>query len=242
MDAMLESTANPDEFSRKLTELSKKDGRKNRSMANTFLHRFEDYMDEIPRDRTIDVLSALFLAGDELISVDPSESILDNGSDGPLLRIIWNLVEKPDKNTRHEILSEAIRKGNSAYLPSYFVGVMMQQHGEYGGEEKNEEDRTFTWDQIDILQEVTVNKTEELAASEDLLEAPNLHIILGRWHEWGDGEKVEDWSRRTFADEEKLLALLEGIVQVGRRSSARRYSEIEYINPEDVEPYLDIHL
>lgn len=240
MKSIVESTNNVDEFSEKLLDLSNEAGREHRSKANTFLQRFEGYTDEIPRERIDNLLVALFIVGDRLILEDPSRSMLDNGSDSSLFRIILNLLKRINHEGRHSVLSNAIQEGNSVYLPTYFIILMLQEHGEYRGEERDKKDRTFDSEQIAVLKENTVNKIKELADSGDLVDTPHLHRVLKRWHEWGVSEEVENWSEETFSNRQELLNLLSGMVQVGTTSTSRTVSKTEYINPDNIEPYLEI--
>lgn len=240
MESMLKLTSDPETFSERLLEYTEQDGKRGRSQATTFVRRFEDHLSEVSAERIADVLTAFFLVGDELISIDPSEGILDDGIDGPLLRVIWNLIEGIEFGHRHEPLITAIEQGKSIYLPFYFIGVMMQEHGEYGGEKREEEDQTLSWEQIESLQKASVEKAEDLAGSDELLNAPKLHFVLTRWHEWGDETEVEEWAETVFNNDSNLIILLKKMVQVGRHSSGTRVTRIEYIDPTNVEPFLDI--
>lgn len=236
MDSILSLTDNAGAFAERLEELSEEQRKSGRSQAHNFLDRFLGLTNDISEDHIPTVVTAFFLIGDDLIPKDPRKNAFDPGNRTLVLRSIFDLLRRIEgKENRATILKEAFEEGDSVYLPTYFLGIALQEHGEYNGTEKPEEDRLLERSQIGELKEVAIDQVEKAAEEGELLDTYLLRIPLRRWKEWTDSEEAEEWAKQVTEEDENLLRFVEQFVSEG----AVNGSPVKYIDPRDVEPFLD---
>lgn len=239
LDSVLATTDDPEAFAEELRRMVGEEGKAGRSKANTFLQRFSEYLDELPEDEVDRVIFAFFEVGDQLCSVDPSQSMLDNGSRRFLLSILWDLLQRVDEEDRSSLLQQAISEGNSPYLASHTIGLLLQEHGEYGADGVDEDRRLLEYDEVEQLKEVAVEKFEEAAESGELLSTPHMDSVLGRWREWSDSERPQEWAEAATESDAELLQFVNKFVRQGSYSSISESGTIEYIDPRWLEPFLN---
>ncbi|MGZ0747335.1 KAP family P-loop NTPase fold protein [Haloparvum sp. AD34] len=238
IESALELTDDANKFANRLRELASRKTESSRSMAHTFLSQLSNYTDDIRNEE--EVVKSFLIAGDELIKTDPSRNTLDDGNRGYLLRLTFELLDSRPKGENFELLREAIQQGDSPYFTTYLLGVLLQEHGKYGGDEIREEDRKLAMDQLEELKQDIVILIEDKASENTLLETPNLYLVLNRWDEWADSEKPTQWAEELTEDTEGLLTFVRIFVKEGRYSAAGSPQQIvEYIDPRDIEPFID---
>lgn len=239
LDSVLATTDDAEAFAEELRRMVEEEGKAGRSKANTFLQRFSEYLDDLPDEDVDEVVFALFQVGDQLCSVDPSQSILDNGSRRFLLSILWDVLERVDEDNRSSLLQQAIDEGNSPYFASHTIVVLLKEHGEYGADGIEEPRRLLEHEEIEELKEVAVNKFTETAEADDLLSTPHMDSVLGRWQEWSDSDRPQEWAEEATQSDAELLQFVNQFIRQGNYSSISESGTIEYIDPRWLEPFLD---
>jgi hypothetical protein len=149
------------------------------------------------------------------------------------------LKDIKDRETRFDLLKQSIRDGESPYISSLVLGVLYREHGEMGGDEVEEEDRLLKYSQLKELTSVWVTNVEETAETGDFLATSKLDVILGRWVEWSDSDKPQQWVEENTEDIDDLLLFLNQFIRQGRYSSMSRSGVESYFDPEWLEPFLD---
>lgn len=240
LDSILRFTDDTESFADELRRLSEEEGKAGRSKANTFLQRFSEYLDDLPDEDVEDVIVALFDTGDQLCAVDPSESMLDNGSRRFLLGILRELLRRVDQDDRCSLLQQAIADGNSPYLASHTIGVLMQEHGEYGADGVDEDQQLLKYEEIEKLQAVAVEKFDETADSGELLATPHMDTVLSRWEEWSETDQPQDWAEDATQSDSDLLQFVNQFIRQGNYASVAERGSIDYIDPRWLEPFLDL--
>ncbi|SNR65706.1 Predicted P-loop ATPase, KAP-like [Halorubrum ezzemoulense] len=238
IESVLRLTDDVNKFAKRLQKLASRDTESDRSMAHTFLSQLSSYTDEI-RDKE-KVVKGFLVAGDELIKADPSRNALDDGNRGYLLRLTFELLDSRTKERNFKLLCEAIRQGDSPYFATYLLGVLLQEHGEYGSDKIEEGERKLDREQLEELKQEVVSLIEERASKSTLLQTPNLYLVLQRWNEWADSEMPTQWTKELIEDNEGLFTFVRIFVKEGSYSAAGSPQRtVEYIDPKDIEPFLD---
>ena len=231
-EAILESTADPGHFEKHLRELANESRESGRSQAHNFLQRFQEYATDTEHPQT--VVNVLFGLSDYLIEIDPSYNSLDQGNRSHLFQTIHRIAD--DAENPAELLKNGICQNGSSYFAAYFIGLLLQEHGEKGGNKRHERNRLLPRADITELQQEWVTQIEERVEAGSLSDTSNLDHVLNWWAEWGSAEDATDWVQQYASDDESLLRLVEAFVRTGR-SSAK--GETEYIDPQWIEPFID---
>jgi predicted KAP-like P-loop ATPase len=239
LDSVLATTDDAEAFAEELRRMVEEEGKAGRSKANTFLQRFSEYLDDLPDEDVDEVVFALSQVGDQLCSVDPSQSMLDNGSRRFVLSILWDLLERVDEDDRSSLLQQAISGGDSPYLASHTIGILLQEHGEYGADGIEEDRRLLEREEIEELKEVAIEKFAETAEDGKLLTTPHMDSVLGRWQEWSDSDRPGEWAEEATQSDDALLQFVNQFIRQGSYSSISESGTIEYIDPRWLEPFLD---
>jgi len=239
IETTLELTNDANEFADQLQELASRNVESDRSLAHTFLSQFPNYTDSIINDG--EVIKSFQIVGDQLIKTDPVRNSLDDGNRGHILRITFELLDNRSKRENFELLREAIKMGSSPYFATYLLGVLLQEHGEYGGDEIKEDKQKLSKEQLGELKQDVVCLIEKRASEKTLLEAPNLSLILTRWSEWTNAEKPTHWAEELAKNREGLFNLIRIFVKEGRHGTIGRPKQtVKYLDPADIDPFIDV--
>jgi predicted KAP-like P-loop ATPase len=231
-EAIVASTENPKQFEEHLRELANKNRESGRSQAHNFLKRFNEHATD--SDHPQEVVNVLFRLSDYLIETDPSLNSLDRGNRSHLFQTVHTIADQVEDPT--ELLKTGVQQNGSSYFAAYFIGLLLQEHGENGGNKRHEQNRLLPREDITELQQEWVTQIEQRAQSGSLSDATKLDHILNRWSEWGSPEDATEWVQQYASDDESLLRLVEDFVRTGRSSAT---GETEYIDPEWIDPFID---
>ncbi len=241
METALSVSDDSEAFAEELRRLSREDGIDGRSKANTFLKRFTDYTDDISDDNIGGVVGALLLVGDELCSVDPSKSIMDDGTLNQINRILRELLRRVEnRDERLALLEQSVREGNSPYVSSHVTANIYREHGEFGGESIEEDERSLNYNQLEELTLAVVEKIREISEEGELLETPNLDILIARWMKWDDSEKPVEWVEQNTQEPDDLLFFLSHYVSQGWYASQAERGEQQYFDPKKLVPFFEL--
>lgn len=240
-ESILTVSGNPEEFAEELNQLSKQEGKDGRSKANRFLNRFTDYIDDLSENQMKGTVKALFLVGDELCVVDPSQSIMDGGTLNHITTIIWSVLQRiEDQENRLSLLKHSVQEGTSPYVSSHIMGVLYQEHGEFGGEGVEEEERLLNPEQLEELTSAVVEKFEVASEEGELFNTPHLNVVLARWIEWSGSEKPIEWVKENTQETDDLLLFLNQYISEGRYSSMTKSGTKQYFDPQNLEPFFEL--
>jgi len=163
----------------------------------------------------------------------------DNGSRRFLLSVLWDLLQRIEKEDRFSLLEQAISEGNSPYLASHTIGILLQEHGEYGADGIDADRRLLEREEIEQLKEVAVEKFAETAEEGGLLSTPHMDSVLGQWHEWSDSDRPQEWAEEATHSDAELLQMVNQFISQGSYSSISESGTIHYIDPRWLEPFLN---
>ncbi len=241
IESVLSVSEDSEAFAEELRRLSTEEGKDGRSKANRLLNRFADYTDELSEEQIKGAMKALFLVGDELCAVDPSKSIMDGGTRNQINSIVWSILrDMEDREERLSLLKQSVQVGDSPFVSSLITGVLYQEHGEMGGEGTDEEERLLNYDQLEELTSVVVEKIEETGEKGDLLESPNLDVVLARWMEWSDSEKPVKWVQQNTQETDDLLHFLNQYVSEGRYASMAESGVQQFFDPQRLDSFFEL--
>lgn len=239
LDSVLDTTDDSDAFATELRRLADERGKAGRSKANTFLQRFSDHLDDLPDDDVDEVILALFKVGDHLCSVDPSQRMLDTGNRRFLLSILLDLLRQVEQDDRFSLLQQAIANGDSPYLASHSIGILFQEHGEYGADAIEEDRRLLEFEEIEELKEAAIQKIAETADAGELLTTPHTDRVVKRWQEWADSDRPQEWAEEATESDADLLQFVNQFIRRGKTTSIAESRSIDYIDPRWLEPFID---
>lgn len=240
IEAVLSVTDDTEALTEKLRELAEENG--DRSKANNFLKRIAKRTEDIQDEKA--VVKSLYRVGDYLVSVDPSKNALDDGSEGFIIRILWDILRNTvDREDRLVLLKESFAESESPYLVYSTVNKMLQEHGEENGDELEDGEKMLEREQIEELKATAVKRFEELAEKRELLGAPQLGLgtpklgtVVTKWEEWASSDIPEEWANEVTDDQEGLIKFVGNFLLSGGSRNAER----EYLDPRSLDPFVDI--
>jgi predicted KAP-like P-loop ATPase len=215
------------------------------SRVRAMLEYLQDYtMKDIPVEDIPAIINTFFEIGDSLLlKCDGRGGLFDIGNEIRIMWLIDQLLHRVDEMTRFEIISSAIESGSSIAIITHEVVVWGQEHGKFGvGEPRPVEDRTFTAEHLNILEDMAVVKITEAAEDGSLLSSPNLVGTLYPWRIWtGSDDPVRDWANNIIAMDDDLILFVEqfGSVRKSQGLSDHAAREKYRLDPKWLEPYID---
>ena len=192
---------NPDAFAEALLKLNE-DGRLIR-----FLERLEDYTQrDIPEENIEPIITVLMDIGD--LFPEGDSGFFGTSTPMRLLRLFYQLTNRFDSHEkRSDIFKRATEKATrSLYTVVDEVSVQGQQHGKYGAESPDpEEKRTVNSAQLEELEKIACDKIESWAEDGRLAKHRDLLPILFRWKEWGQRYKVNNFVNNMIKSDDGLI-------------------------------------
>jgi predicted KAP-like P-loop ATPase len=214
------SIDNDKEYASLLVSLTEQGKDHRRTKANQFLNQVE--IDEIEYQN--EFFRGLFIAGDDLMQVDPSSNELDRSSKWSIEQLLVDRLDLMPQDQRGDLLAEAISEGDSVYLPVFYLGAALREHGIGGGDPEplDEDQQRLSSSQIEELKKITISKIERAAEQNQLKNAPHLDRILVKWNDWSEDQPATEWLNKITADDDHLFAVLGAFLS---RSSYSSQSE-----------------
>ncbi len=97
-------------------------------------------------------------------------------------------------------------------------------------------------EEIEALRSLIVARMESVP-DEEISHLPELDLLTNRWMRWGDPKNVAQRLGTMLADDRLMLAVLEGFLRYGTRSTAGDVTAtfVPRLNPNDLSAFTDIH-
>jgi predicted KAP-like P-loop ATPase len=215
------------------------------SRVRAVLEYLQDYTTkDIHTEDIPAIINTFFDIGDSiLLKCDGRGGIFDIGNDIRISRLIYQLVRRVDEATSFEIISSAIESGSAIAIITHEVVIWGQEHGKFGNEEPNPvEDRTFTAEHLNMLEELAVAKITEAAEDGSLISSPNLVGTLYAWRIWtGSDDHVRKWANDIIATDNGLILFVEQFGSVRKSQGLGDWAVREKyrLDPKWLEPYID---
>lgn len=144
-----------------------------------------------------------------------------------------------DKDKRFAELARAFKECRGLYLPALMIATEMDA----GSRQRNLGEALVTPEQAKELSEAWVAKIQEVAGGEPgFLARPNAAYLLGRWHDWAEGDEFAKWLQSATAGQEGLFALLRAFLAVDRRYGGPLPSERARIDLKGLAAVTDIEV
>ena len=242
--ALLALTNDAKAFGENLIELANQKRKDGTTQARVSLERIEDYTEqEIPANNIPSIVQALFDVGDRLLcSEDESSGMFDFGNDIRIDRIIYQLLRRLDKPARFEVLKEAISNGDALSTIVRELTNLGQQQGKYGAEQLSpKEEWLISAQHLKELEKLDVNRVQNAAQQDSLLQMPGLPKLLYCWLKWTSEEEVMQWVKKVIDDDEGLVDLLEKFLETTITESVSDMvpRNAYRLDSKRLEPYLD---
>lgn len=149
------------------------------------------------------------------------ESMFDFGISMDLLRVFYQLLSREeDKNKNFELIKEVIAESSGISGILNLVSVQTQ------GYEKDPNDRkqVFSIEHLKELQNIITQKIEKQDVDK-LLNIEDFMLVLGRWRDWGDKEKLQSFIDKVKVNNSHFLKFLKYFILVSRSSTFGSYGE-----------------
>ncbi len=233
MGTILSNIGDEEFLVEKIEESLEEPGAVGGSKANTIIRRLSDRVDEIQDSQRQSVVNAIFATGDNLVQ---TTEVNHNREVQRTMFFVRDIALKLDQSDRLNLLSEAIQNGNSPYLASRFIELLLREHGEYDADPSPEADRLLDMKDIDELKSVVVETVSDAAATGDLIDVPWLKRPLEQWRDWGDPEEPEEWVDQSVSDDFSLIEFIDAMSFV---STVNWTETIFYVDPRWVYEWID---
>jgi predicted KAP-like P-loop ATPase len=153
-----------------------------------------------------------------------------------LNRVVAELLERIPKSDRLQSLRDAFRKSESIGAMMWFVHTLGQEHGKYGAEKPAAaKPSTISVEELQELEGLALDKVRAAAKSGNLLEIPNLALVLRDWEACVGLDEVRKWVQESVDDDASLPRLLCAIL-----SAQYANGKLEYrLDPEWLQSYID---
>ena len=243
MKAILALAKDAKSFGASLVKLASQKRPDGTTQVRAFLERLEDYTAEISVDCIPSIVQAFFDVGDRLLPPEDKPSgMFDFGNDIRIGRIIEQLLRRQDRSTRFEVF-KGISNGKALSIIVREVVTLGQQQGKYNMDSYSpEEGWLVSTQQLEELEKIALKKVQD-AASQSLLQTPNLTQVLDFWRQTGD-EEVKQWVQKAISDDDGLVKFLEKFFE---RTFSQSASEAEQnrgykLDLTGLETYLELPL
>ncbi len=179
------------------------------SLARRFLERFEDYTDDLPKEKIPAVIQGLIDAGDTLLAGEEERqnAFWDFGMHIQVARIFHQLLHRLSEPARFEILKDAITQTTSYFIVAEEVATMGQEHGKYGSQQRDGE-TTVTLEHLGELERIALPKIRSRVSLDDFKGSMRLRRLLYIWQELASPDEVGDWLKEVVAQDDGLLKVL----------------------------------
>ncbi|WP_321371743.1 P-loop NTPase fold protein [uncultured Desulfuromusa sp.] len=214
-----------------------------------FLERIEDYTrEDVPEENIANIVNVLMDIGDTFQEVE--QGFLTTSTSMRILRIFYQLSQRFETHDRRfDLFKNAIDQAeNSLYTIVHEVGVQGQQHGKNTSKEHPapEEKRAVTGEQLEILEQLAVEKIKLWADSGALATHQDLVSILYCWERWdrGDSGAVKEYISNLIEEDVGLIQLLVSFMsKVSSHSKGDKVSKTKWkITLDNISNFVSIDL
>ncbi len=209
MDAVLDSANDEKGFAMALLRLNQDDR----------IIKFLDVMDShgvfnVKQHNIENVMTALVDSGDLFPQGEDTQLRLSTAM--RIHRIIHQLLMRYHNNDeRFNIFKKAIEKIiNSIYTTVHELNEQSLQHNEQEDTCIPAEQRDFSYEQLQILKKIAVEKIMMWADKGRLIEHPQLIPILYAWKAWGDVEQCRHYVANAIKDDRGLISFLTAALKI----------------------------
>ncbi len=228
-------------FGQKLIELATQKRPDGISRLRLFLHRLQDYIeDDIPLDHIPSIIQAIYTVGDKLPVPEDQASFWDFWDNARIVLgwIVEALLQRIESNRRLDILSEAIQEGEGLSLIVRQTIQLGLQHRKYDSDRvEPEEERIVSAEELEIIENLVLDKLRSRAQDDSLLHAIDLPGALYFWSLAGDQNEVREWVSKVISSDKGLIEFLTHFLQ-----ETRSYSDIVPEIGHRIDPRLDSYL
>jgi hypothetical protein len=233
MGTILSNIGDEEFLVEKIEEALEEPGVVGGSKANTIIRRLSDRVDEIQDSQPQSVVNAIFVTGDDLVQ---TSEVNHNREVQQTMFFVRDMALKLDQSDRLDLLSEGIQNGNSPYLASRFIELLLREHGEYDADPSPEADQLLEMEDIDELKSIVVETVSESAATGDLIDIPWLKRPLEQWRDWGNPEEPEEWLSESINNNFSLIKFIDAMSFV---STVNWTETLFYVDPQWLYEWID---
>jgi predicted KAP-like P-loop ATPase len=212
------------------------------------LKQIGDYFPEnISRVAVSPIVNALFEQGDVILrnTEEEQRDFLDFPTDRAVLGSIRPLLSLLPKNDRTDLLRSVVARSPALTTLVLVLTSFGEDHGKYGSQKTRPEETLVDEDALADLEKTALERIQQSADQDSLLNVPDLRFALYRWGDWGGRNKRTEWIQNVARDPSRLPRLLEAFVGVTREYGAQatmRYTLFEKLArellPPDIAPTL----
>ncbi|QDR82961.1 KAP family P-loop NTPase fold protein [Sporomusa termitida] len=214
-----------------------------------FLEVFQNYTsleNKVPTSTINTVLTVLLDEGDKFPNSYSSDLIV---TELKIARITYQLCKRfSNQLDRGQLfLSISDKVNNSLYPLIYDIYLYDQEHGRYGLKKnpEPEEYRTFSTQDLDLLEQKGLSKIREWSTSRRLEEHRQLRMLLHVWktwaNVWGRKEEVNQYLEEKIVEDSFLINFIGLYINTGRTQAGSNYgyTEIVYYDLADIKRLLN---
>lgn len=231
----IDATRYTDEFETFLRNQLEVKGPTGRSRAYNFMVELSSRYNECYS--RLDVLIALLRIGDELVLEDPAHNRLDSGAEEFIVTTAGRLIAEEEKSDRFGFLESALEHCEAPYVMVSLIDRILQGE-KFDTDSMNDDENLFAESQLRKLKQSACDRIYHAARSDSLYESPHLHKIINNWVCWDMGHRYETWFQDKCETAENIFDLIEGILETGQIYKTGRSQQIEYLDPEWLEPLI----
>ncbi len=195
--------------------------------------KFLDIMDShgafsVEKNNIEHVITALLDSGDLFPAGISSKLRLNTAM--RIHRILHQLLRRYENNDeRFHVFKKAVEKiVNSIYTTVHELNEQSRQHNEQEDTYLPAEQRDFTYEQLQELKKIAVEKIMVWTDSDRLIEHPQLIPILYAWKSWGSEEACKQYVASTIKNDRGLISFLCAALKIPIAEAANK----EEKNPE----------
>ena len=203
--------------------------------SRAFVELLPDFAGTISADKVPTILNALLIAADPIMGSERFRGSFFPPISWLLNKAVGELLERIPKSDRFQILREAFRKSESVGAMMWLVHTLGQEHGKYGAEKPAAEEPTISIEDLQELEGLAIEKVRAAAKNGNLLEIPNLALVLRDWESCTGLDEVKKWVQESVDDDASLPRLLCAIL-----SAQYVNGKLEYrLDPEWLRSYIE---
>jgi len=183
-----------------------------KSKISIVLDRILDYLDDLNEIQLKNLISMIFLIGDELLlECDESQEMFSfGGNDIRLGRLMYQCLRKMSDDTeiRFDALKSAYINGHAVIMMCHEAVSLGQQHGKYSSKEDVKDDYLIELNHQEELEKISISKIREFSKSNKLIINHNTVDLLYSWKRWADESEPQDWINNKLKEEPTAITFL----------------------------------
>jgi predicted KAP-like P-loop ATPase len=205
------------------------------SRARAILEVIPDFVEALSPEQCVLLVVALISAGDELLKADRLQGNFLPAQEWLFAATLQAALHRLPPGERFSNLSTAFRGSAAVGAMAWTVSFLRRECEKSASSNHGEGDFLITNEEVSQLETITLAKIRESVSSGQLVNAPDLFVVLSSWAAWTSAREVEEWIKKVSQHPLGFAQMLEGMLS----ESTVNGRLVFRLDPEMLRPFVD---